>query len=133
MQKAPMGVLIFPYDKTPYDESMDGGTMKELQKVSSAFVSFAQNAQAQQKIWLEAALKLGESSALDKKTQAFAYISVLAVMRLESGLPFHVTHAKSLGASREEVISAILVGLPAAGNVVVQSIPVAVHAYDNGV
>jgi len=35
-----------------------------------------------------------------------------------------------LGTSRDEIISAVLVGLPAAGNVVIQSIPIAVQAYD---
>lgn len=46
------------------------------------------------------------------------------------GLPFHVKHAKSLGATREEIISAISVGLPAVGNAVIQSLPEAIKAYD---
>lgn len=70
------------------------------------------------------------SSALDKKTAALAYLSVLAVMRLESGIPFHVHAAKDAGATREEVISAVLLGLPAAGNAVIQSLPIAISAYD---
>jgi alkylhydroperoxidase/carboxymuconolactone decarboxylase family protein YurZ len=37
---------------------------------------------------------------------------------------------KDLGASRQEVISAVLVGLPAAGNAVVQVLPTALAAYD---
>ena len=45
-------------------------------------------------------------------------------------MPFHVQAAKSAGASREEVISAVLVGLPAAGHVVTQALPLAVKAYD---
>jgi alkylhydroperoxidase/carboxymuconolactone decarboxylase family protein YurZ len=49
---------------------------------------------------------------------------------MESGIPFHVIEAKKAGASREEVISAILIGLPAAGNAVIQSVPAAVQAYD---
>jgi alkylhydroperoxidase/carboxymuconolactone decarboxylase family protein YurZ len=74
---------------------------------------------------------LGQASALDKKTEGLAYLAVLAAMRLESGVPFHVTLAKQAGASREEVISAILVGLPAAGNVVTRSLPIAIEAYDS--
>ena len=49
---------------------------------------------------------------------------------LVEGIPFHVGSAKGAGASREEVISAILVGLPAAGHVVTQVLPAAVAAYD---
>jgi len=59
-----------------------------------------------------------------------AYIAVLAALHLESGIPFHVRCAKQAGASREEVISAILVGLPAAGHVVTQVLPAAMEAYD---
>lgn len=99
-------------------------------KVSTAFMSFMKNAPEHQKIWMEAVGKLGEASALEDKTAALAYIAVLAALRLESGIPFHVKHAKGLGATREEIISAILVGLPAAGNAVIQSIPAAVNAYD---
>jgi len=104
--------------------------MSKVPKVSPAFMSFAQNASEHQKIWMETVQKLSNASKLEKKTAALAYIAVLAVMRLESGLPFHVKQAKTLGASRDEVISAILVGLPAAGNVVIQSIPIAIQAYD---
>jgi alkylhydroperoxidase/carboxymuconolactone decarboxylase family protein YurZ len=99
-------------------------------KVSNAFMSFAQNAGAFQKIWMEAAMKLGSVSKLDQKTAALSYLSVLAVLRLESGLPFHVKDAKNKGASREEVISAVLIGLPAAGNIVIQALPIALQAYD---
>jgi alkylhydroperoxidase/carboxymuconolactone decarboxylase family protein YurZ len=73
---------------------------------------------------------LATASALDKKTAALAYLAVLAVLHLESGIPFHVQTAKQLGASRGEVISAILVGLPAAGHSVTQVLPTAITAYD---
>lgn len=98
--------------------------------VNLAFMSFTKNAPEHQKIWMETAQRLCEASKLDNKTDELAYIAVLAALRLESGIPFHVKHAKLLGASRDEVISAVLVGLPAAGNVVIQSIPIAVQAYD---
>jgi alkylhydroperoxidase/carboxymuconolactone decarboxylase family protein YurZ len=70
----------------------------------------------------------GEASALDAKTRALAYLAVLAALRMESGIPFHVVHAKQAGASREEVVSAILVGLPAAGHAVTQILPAALRA-----
>ena len=47
-----------------------------------------------------------------------------------TGIPFHVQSARQAGASREEVISAILVGLPAAGHAVTQVLPAAVVACD---
>lgn len=74
---------------------------------------------------------LAGASALDQKTAALAYLAVLAALRLESGIPFHVQAAKQLGASREEVISAILVGLPAAGHGVTQVLPTALETYDS--
>lgn len=70
------------------------------------------------------------ASHLDKKTEELAYIAVMAAVRLEGGLPFHVKMAKSHGATREEVISSILVGLPAVGNTVIQSLPIAIQAFD---
>ena len=73
---------------------------------------------------------LAGASALDGKTTALAYLAVLAALRLESGIPFHVQTARNAGATREEVVSAILVGLPAAGHVVTQVLPAAIEAYD---
>jgi alkylhydroperoxidase/carboxymuconolactone decarboxylase family protein YurZ len=45
--------------------------------------------------------------------------------------PIHVQSAKQAGASREEIIGAVLVGLPAAGQAVTQVLPVALQAYDS--
>ncbi len=73
---------------------------------------------------------LDEASALDKKTRALAYVAVLAALGLDTGIPFHVAQAKKAGASREEVISAVLLGLPAAGNIVTRCLPTALKAYD---
>jgi alkylhydroperoxidase/carboxymuconolactone decarboxylase family protein YurZ len=42
-----------------------------------------------------------------------------------------VAAAREAGATREEVISAILVGLPAAGHSVTQVLPAAIAAYDD--
>ncbi len=38
--------------------------------------------------------------------------------------------AKQAGATRDEVISAVLIGLPAAGTGVTQALPAAIRAYD---
>jgi alkylhydroperoxidase/carboxymuconolactone decarboxylase family protein YurZ len=98
--------------------------------MSTAFQTFLQQSPKHAKAWMDAVRALDAASALDAKTQALAYLAVLAALRLESGVPFHVAHAKQVGASRDEVISAILVGLPAAGNAVTQSLPGAIEAFD---
>lgn len=67
---------------------------------SNAFQTFMNEAPEQSKVWIEGVQKLDTVSKLDKKTKELAYISVLAAVRLESGIPFHVKHAKELGASR---------------------------------
>lgn len=100
------------------------------QLISEAFRAFQQESPKHAQAWMNAVRGLGEASALDAKTQALAYLAVLAAARLESGVPFHVAQAREAGASREEVVSAILVGLPAVGNVVTQALPAAIRAYD---
>ena len=101
--------------------------------MSSAFQAFMTNAPKHSQAWMTAVQGLDAASALDKKTEELAYLAVLAALRLESGVPFHVQSAKRAGATRDEVISAILVGLPAAGNGVTQVIPAALTAYDKTV
>jgi alkylhydroperoxidase/carboxymuconolactone decarboxylase family protein YurZ len=98
--------------------------------VSQAFQTFMTEAPAHAQAWGALAQALGQASALDTKTSALAYLAVLAALGRPSGIPFHVQAAKKAGTSREEVISAVLVGLPAAGHVVTQALPVAVEAYD---
>ena len=98
--------------------------------ISNAFQTFMSEAPQHAQAWGTMVQGLASASALEKKTSALAYLAVLAALRLESGVPFHVQTAKQLGASREEVISAILVGLPAAGHSVTQVLPSAIAAYD---
>ena len=98
--------------------------------ISNAFLTFRDEAPQHAMAWAEMVQKLEQASALDGKMAALAYLAVLAVLRLESGIPFHVQAAKQQGASREEVISAILVGLPAAGHAVTQVLPAVISAYD---
>lgn len=99
--------------------------------ISKAFQTFMTDAPQHAQAWGAMTQGLANASALDKKTSALAYLAVLAALRLESGVPFHVQAAKQAGASREEVISAILVGLPAAGQGVTQALPAAIAAYEN--
>ena len=99
-------------------------------KMSSAFQTFMKEAPQHAQAWMNAVRELEEAGALDRKTGELAYLAVLAVLRMESGVPFHVQMAKRAGATRAEVISAILAGLPAAGHVVTQVLPAALAAYD---
>ncbi len=98
--------------------------------VSNAFQAFMSEAPQHAQAWGGMVQGLAKASALDAKTSALAYLAVLAALRMESGVPFHVQMAKKAGATRQEVISAILVGLPAAGHVVTQVLPAALEAYD---
>lgn len=98
--------------------------------ISNAFQTLMNEAPEHAQAWGNMVQGLGSASALDKKTSALAYLAVLSALRLESGIPFHVQAAKGAGATREEVISAVLVGLPAAGHGITQALPIAVTAYD---
>ncbi len=102
----------------------------ESNLVSDAFKVFMSDAPDFAQAWGSAVQTLAQASALDDKTRDLAYLAVLASLNRTSGIPFHVVSLKDKGATREEVISAILVGLPAAGHVVTQSLPVAIEAYD---
>lgn len=98
--------------------------------ISTAFQTFLREAPQHAQSWGQMTQGLAAASALDPKTAALAYLAVLAALGLEGGVPFHVQAAKAAGATRAEVISAVLVGLPAAGNRVTQVLPAAVAAYD---
>lgn len=101
-----------------------------MKNVSNAFSCFMQESPEQAKAWLEAVKKLDEASALDGKTEEIAYIAVLSAVGLLSGLPFHVKHARQLGASRDEIKSAVLLSLPAVGNRAIAALPIALEAFD---
>jgi len=98
--------------------------------VSSAFEVLGSEAAAHAAAWMAATAALDEASALDPKTRDLAYLAVLAALRLESGIPFHVQQARRQGATRNEVISAVLLGLQPAGHGVTACLPAALAAYD---
>jgi alkylhydroperoxidase/carboxymuconolactone decarboxylase family protein YurZ len=98
--------------------------------VSNAFQMFMNEAPRHAEAWGAMVQGLGRASSLDEKTSSLAYLAVLAAMGMEGGVPFHVQAARKAGASREEVISSILVGLPAVGHRVIQVLPAAIAAFD---
>ena len=98
--------------------------------MSNAFQTFMTEAPKHAQAWMAVVQSLDSASALDKKTEELAYLAVLAALRLDSGVPLHVRLAKQAGASREEVISEVLAGLPAAGQIVLQVLPTTIAVYD---
>jgi alkylhydroperoxidase/carboxymuconolactone decarboxylase family protein YurZ len=112
-----------------YGENMSS-LPQSVNGISNAFQTFFKEAPAYAQAWIGAVQGLDQASALEEKTAELAYLAVLAAMRMESGIPFHVASAKKAGATRDEIISAILVGMPAAGQVVIQCLPIALTAYD---
>ncbi|MFC2078411.1 carboxymuconolactone decarboxylase family protein [Candidatus Bipolaricaulota bacterium] len=99
--------------------------------ISEALQAFASEAPDHAKAWMTLVQSLGEASSLDSKTGELAHIAVLAALGRTSGIPFHVNSALTKGATREDAISAILVGLPAAGHIVTQSLPPALKVLDS--
>jgi alkylhydroperoxidase/carboxymuconolactone decarboxylase family protein YurZ len=100
--------------------------------VSQAFAVFGTEAAAHAAAWMKTTGALDEACALDPRTKHLAYLAVLAALRLESGIPFHVGLAKQHGATREEVISALLLSLQPGGHGAITCLPSALRAYDAG-
>jgi len=98
--------------------------------VSDSFQVFMKEAPEYSKAWMEAVQKYDAACSLDEKTAEIAYVAVLAAVGIESGIPFHVKRAKELGASREDIKSAVLLGLPAVGIKAVKSLSTALNAYN---
>ncbi len=98
--------------------------------ISEAFRAFSKEAPDHAAAWTKLVQQLVKANELDKKTRELSYLAVLAALRLESGIPFHVQSAVQAGATREEVISAVLVGLPAAGHTVIQVLPTVLEALE---
>lgn len=99
-------------------------------KISPAFQLFGSETPEFSKAWMAMTDGIANVSALDPKTRHLAYLAVLAAVEKTSGIPFHVGLARQSGASREEILSALLVGLPAVGHGVTASLPAAVEALD---
>ena len=81
------------------------------------------------KAYMEMVMKGSQASALDRKTRELAYLSVLAALRMTGGIAYHVDSAKELGATKAEVMSAVLVGLPAVGIQVIDALSAAAECY----
>ncbi len=98
--------------------------------MSPGFQAFLRDAPEVAAAWLAANGTLAERSSLDPKTAELAYLAVLAALGLDRGVAFHAAEAKRLGATREEVRDAILVGLPVAGLRVTEALVEALRPFD---
>ena len=96
----------------------------------SSFAVFMQESGNVGSAYQEAMQALSEASALDRKTDELAYIAILAAVRQTEEVPVHVKAAKLLGATRDEIKSAVLVGMPAVGFAVTEAFAVALKSYD---
>lgn len=101
-----------------------------MAQVTNGFRRFMEESGETGKAYMNMVMQQAHSSALDQKTQELAYISVLSAIRITDGLDFHVKSAKNLGASRDEVKSAVLVGLPVVGITLIEALEAALNAYD---
>lgn len=101
-----------------------------MKNVTNSFSVFMTESPDTGKAYMDMVMKQSQMSALDRKTHELAYISVLSAIRMTGGLNFHVKSVKALGATREEVKSAVLVGLPVAGITLVDALEAALKAYD---
>jgi len=104
--------------------------MSDQSGISAAFEAFRDHATNHAAAWMSLVRDLGTASALEAKTHQLAYLAVLAALQRVNGVPFHVAAALEAGASRDEIISAILVGLPAAGHGVTEVLPAAIAVLD---
>lgn len=73
------------------------------------------------------------SKGLDEKMKQLIYIALKAANRDETAVKFHVLMARQLGATKEEVVDAILVTLTVCGiSGVTSCLPVAIDCFQAG-
>lgn len=86
-----------------------------MKKVTKGFEMLIKETDGVSQAFMDAIFKMSEKSALDKKTHELAYISVLVSTKMYGGLPFHIQQATELGASKDEIKSAMLIPMPFVG------------------
>ena len=94
-----------------------------MKKVTNGFEMLMKETDGVGQAFMAAIYKLSEKSALDKKTHELAYIAVLVTSRMYGGLPFHIEQALALGATMDEIKSAMLVPMPITGIQVAEALP----------
>ncbi|MBS1944579.1 MAG: carboxymuconolactone decarboxylase family protein [Bacteroidetes bacterium] len=92
-------------------------------------MTFFREAPEQAQAWLASIRNMEGASAMDPKTHQLVCIGICAALQMKDGASFHAQAAKAAGASKAEVISAILAALPAAGQGVVDVLPIAIRVF----
>ncbi len=69
--------------------------------------------------------------ALDRKTRILIGLAVLAALRQESRVAAQVADARAAGASRDEIIGAILASVPGGGSQALGVLPAVLAAYES--
>lgn len=94
-----------------------------MEKISNGFEMFLNETNGVGAEFMKAVMKLSEQSSFDKKQHELAYISVLVTAKMLNGLPYHIEQAKGLGATIDEIRSAVLLPMPIVGIQVVEALP----------
>ena len=89
-----------------------------MEKVTSGFQLLMTETNGVGQAFMEAI-----KTSLDAKVHELAYISVLTATKNFDGLPFHMQQAKKLGATKEEIKSAVLLPMPLVGIQVAEALP----------
>jgi AhpD family alkylhydroperoxidase len=80
---------------------------------------------------IDLAGKVFARPALPEKTKQLIYLAVCAAVHHDRGVAVHCGRARALGATREEVIEALLLTIPAAGlSGVSRHLAAAVESFD---
>lgn len=83
--------------------------------MSSEFELFLNSCPEVGKAYLELFKSVTNSPALDKKTRQLILIGVMAAQNYQPGVRAHVPQAVKAGATRAEIIDAVLTTIPVAG------------------
>jgi AhpD family alkylhydroperoxidase len=93
--------------------------------MSKEFDMFLENCPEAGKAYMELFKSVLKAPALDKKTKQLILIAVMAAQNYRPGVEAHVPQAVKAGATREEIVEAVLLTLPVAGiNGLLESLPV---------
>lgn len=83
--------------------------------MSSEFERFLGSSPEVGKAYLDLFKSVMKTPALDKKTKQLILIAVMAAQNYRPGVAAHVPQAIKAGATREEVLEAVLLTIPVAG------------------
>jgi alkylhydroperoxidase/carboxymuconolactone decarboxylase family protein YurZ len=102
-----------------------------MQQAKAKFIQMMQDGGEIGKSYFDFYNLSAKKSALDEKTYQLVYLAYLAADGVIEGICRHVMEAKEAGATREEIKSAILVGLPVSGAKLQDAFVAAMETFDS--